>query len=238
MRTLLIDGEGLAYPATFANNPAVSAVGRVRKLMGELSACRAIVAFGSERGDCFRRKLWPAYKEGRGDPPDGMQAAIDGLSAEFMVRRLPGVEADDVLGILATHPGIEGERVIVANDKDMLTVPGLHHNFVKDPPRCVRHVPPEEADRRHMLQTLMGDDTDGYPGCPGIGPVKAEKILWGEPAGWWPRVALAFKAAKLTEADALVQARLARILRADDYDLSARTVLPWTPAGRKVVLHG
>jgi hypothetical protein len=69
-----------------------------------------------------------------------------------------------------------------------------------------------QADRFHMIQTLTGDVTDGYPGCPGIGPVKAEQILNVRetvPAGADPSrircrryVACcveAFKKAKLTE---------------------------------------
>ena len=35
----------------------------------------------------------------------------------------------------------------------------------------------EDADYFHMMQTLTGDTTDGYPGCPSVGKVTAEKIL-------------------------------------------------------------
>jgi DNA polymerase-1 len=72
-----------------------------------------------------------------------------------------------------------------------------------------------------MYQTLVGDTSDGYPGCPGIGPVKAEKVL-GMPPNWQDVVG-AYRAAKLTEADALVQARVARILRYGE------TPGTWTP---------
>lgn len=233
MRTLLIDGDGIAWPAAFANDPAASSVNRVRRLKADLSASRVIVAFGG--GNCFRRQLWPAYKAGRSEPPAGLAHAVAGLRGAYPCRELPGIEADDVLGILATHPGVEGERVIVAADKDLLSVPGLHHNpTVKGSPPAVRSVSVTEADRNHLRQTLTGDATDGYPGCPGVGPKRVDRVLWGDPSQWWSQVRLAFLAAGLTEADALTQARLARILRVEDYDLDARTVRPWCPPAARM----
>jgi DNA polymerase-1 len=82
--------------------------------------------------------------------------------------------------------------------------------------------------------------TDGYAGCPGIGPVKAEQLLNVRetmPAGTdphpqlrrWAAVVEAFKKAKLTEADALLQARLARILRCTEWDFDNSTVKLWEP---------
>ncbi len=83
-----------------------------------------------------------------------------------------------------------------------------------------------------MYQTLTGDSTDGYKGCPKVGPVAAARLLeplMGEPAGMWIAVLLSFKKAGLTEADALVQARVARILRHTDYDFTNKLPILWTP---------
>ena len=88
-----------------------------------------------------------------------------------------------------------------------------------------------EADWWHMYQTLCGDTTDGYAGLPGCGPKKAEKVIGtvDEPAPDWAAVAAAFTAKSLSEEDALVQARVARICRASDYDFKNKEVILWTP---------
>ena len=229
LRTLLIDGDGIAYPASATSNPGVWAVSRVRALQRELGAGRVIVALGDAREQYFRRQLWPAYKAKRRPPPAGVDHALTALHESFMSRTRPGLEADDVLGILATCESIEGERIVVGNDKDLLTIPGLHHRLGKDGPDRRVRVAPAVADRKHLAQALAGDSGDGYPGCPGIGEARAADILAGDHAPLWPRVVLAYQAAGLTEADALLQARLARILRAEDYDLAGRTVRPWSP---------
>jgi DNA polymerase-1 len=132
------------------------------------------------------------------------------------------------MGILATCDGMDDDRVIVSCDKDLMTVPGLHYN-PRAAARSVIAVSERDADYNHLRQTLTGDTCDGYPGCPGIGSEKVKRVLWGEPRQWWGQVVMAFRARGLSEADALLQARLARICRAADYDLAERRVIAWTP---------
>jgi DNA polymerase-1 len=120
----------------------------------------------------------------------------------------------------------------------MKQVPGEHYN----PKTAERFTVLEaQADYWHMQQTLTGDATDGYKGLPGCGPKGAAKILvqvgGGVAANWvsdwyWPRIIEAYENAGLTEADALVQARVARICRNSDYDFSERKVILWTPPPR------
>lgn len=89
----------------------------------------------------------------------------------------PGLEADDVLGILATHSTlVKGEKIIVSHDKDLGQIPGLHLNPMS-PDEGVYRIAPAFARRLLAYQVLVGDSTDNYPGRPGCGPVKAEKIL-------------------------------------------------------------
>ena len=76
------------------------------------------------------------------------------------------------------------------------------------------------------MQTLTGDVTDGYKGCPGVGEKKAETIL---KKGTWEEVLKAYEAAKLTEQDALQQARVARICRVEDFNYKLGDVNLWTP---------
>jgi DNA polymerase-1 len=89
----------------------------------------------------------------------------------------------------------------------------------------------DEADYWHLFQTLTGDQTDGYSGCPGIGPKKAEAILQhpDNQDDLWGVVVRTFVKAGLNEDEALVQARVARILRASDYDFEKKEPILWTP---------
>ena len=93
-----------------------------------------------------------------------------------------------------------------------------------------------------MMQTLTGDTTDGYTGCPGIGPKTAEKILQAalaegtteaNPAQlreiYWQHVVKAYAKAGLSEEEALTQARVARICRNSDYDFKTKQVILWSP---------
>ena len=90
----------------------------------------------------------------------------------------------------------------------------------------------DEANYRHMLQTLTGDTADGYPGCPGIGAVTAEKILTATDGTYpemWKAVIKTYEKKGLSEETALIQAQIARICRRDDYDFKRKEVKLWTP---------
>lgn len=145
------------------------------------------------------------------------------LGAEWVA----GFEGDDLLG-LASGPG----RIIASIDKDMRTIPGLHFNPDR-PDDGVVEVTPEQAWRFHLLQTLMGDRVDGYPGCPGVGAVKARRLLdkAATPAEAWDLVVAAYcKALGDVEGPkaALANARVARILQPGDVDDKMEVIL-WNP---------
>lgn len=155
--------------------------------------------------------------------------------------------------------GYAGRRIVVGRDKDFLSIPGLHHTIgdvdASGSP-IVREVTRAAADRFHMVQALAGDRIDGYAGCPGIGMTRAERIIddpkllvpqkgivtrgprkgeettkWvGEPtADIWQCVVSHYRKEGLTEEDAIRTARLARILRAEDYDQDKGRIILWTP---------
>jgi len=126
---------------------------------------------------------------------------------------------------MSTQPGREGKSIVVSQDKDMKTLPTTVWDG-KD----LLHISEAEADYWHMHQTLVGDNADGYKGCPKIGPVKAEKILAADnPLSLWDRVVSAYEANGLTFDDALKQARLARILRWSDWSVKDKQPILWTP---------
>jgi DNA polymerase-1 len=90
------------------------------------------------------------------------------------------------------------------------------------------HTSLEEADKHFLMQCLTGDLTDGYSGLKGYGPKTAEKLLGQRPA--WSLVEKAYLDAGLTKEDALTQARLARILRWEDWDAKKKKPILYTGA--------
>lgn len=80
------------------------------------------------------------------------------------------------------------------------------------------------------MQTLAGDQTDNYPGCPGVGMKTADKLLDGLiQKDMWSCVVERFNKAGLEEEEALLQARLAHILQVGEYDFDTNSVVMWTP---------
>tara|TARA_B110000902_G_scaffold204781_1_gene233015 strand:+ start:45 stop:344 length:300 start_codon:yes stop_codon:yes gene_type:complete len=86
-----------------------------------------------------------------------------------------------------------------------------------------------------MIQTLMGDKTDGYSGAVGIGPKKAEAALGdcGNVAQMWKAVVALYDKKGQTEEEAILNCRMARILRVEDYDTENHRVKLWGPTGHE-----
>lgn len=199
-----------------------------------MGATQTIVAFSS--GKNFRKDLDPAYKVNRtGKKPLAYWAIVDYIKSKFRTLMYPRCEADDVLGIQATLPEnlAKFTPVIVSDDKDMLTVPSHHLRLKKseDPElQGIFRITPERAEWFHFRQSLAGDHGDGYRGLEGVGPKKAEKIIGGfRGKAAWKAVVKAYKAAGLSENDALRNARLARILQASEFVQGKEQVKLWNP---------
>lgn len=163
----------------------------------------------------FRKVLDPSYKWQRKKTrkPLGYVAMLDWVQHHYRTFQKPGLEADDCMGILATKPDNIGKGIIVSDDKDMKTIPGRLYRPVSQE---LLEVSDEDADRAFFTQCLVGDPADGYPGLKGYGPRTAEKLLGSRPT--WQKVEQAYIKAGLSRDDALLQARLARILRWCDWD--------------------
>jgi DNA polymerase-1 len=124
------------------------------------------------------------------------------------------------MGIYSTkYPG----NIIVSPDKDMKQIPGQLYNFEE-----VFTITSTEGAKWHLIQSMAGDQTDGYSGVPGIGVKRAES-LFKDQGYSWKTVVKAFEDKGLSEDDALVNARLARILTVDDYDFEKREPILWSP---------
>lgn len=188
--------------------------------------------FSTDHNGGFRRQVLPTYKANR----DGKArpVALKYLREKLMSGWLPnvyireGLEADDCLGILSTQKSFmpDRQKIIVSVDKDMKSIPGHFFNF-GHPEEGVQYISEADADLWFYKQTLMGDTTDGYTGCPSIGPKTADKILAANPS--WEAVAQCYESKGLSEHEAVTQARVARILRASDYDFKNKQVKLWRP---------
>ena len=172
----------------------------------------------------FRKKILPEYKGHRQrKKPCGFKRVIQELKKNYKVILKDTLEADDALGIYATkYPG----NIIVSPDKDMRQIPGKLYDFKE-----TVEITPDEGARWQLIQTMAGDNTDGYSGVPGIGVKKAEKIF-NEKGYTWKAVVETFVEKELTEKDALINAQLARILTTDDYDHEKREPILWQPVGQ------
>ena len=172
----------------------------------------------------YRKQLDPSYKSNRkgSRKPVGYAALKDWVGKHYNTIMKPGLEGDDCLGILATRPG--NNCIVVSSDKDLRTIPGQLFNPSTDE---LMEISVQDADRFFFTQVLTGDPTDGYKGVPGIGPKKAETILGPRPS--WGAVEKAYITAGMTKADAITQARLARILRWSDWDAEKGEPILWKP---------
>jgi DNA polymerase-1 len=183
-----------------------------------------VVCALSDSGSNYRKTVDPTYKSNRKGTrkPVGYSAMKEWVGTEYNTIMKPGLEGDDCLGLLATRPG--NDCIMVSDDKDLKTIPGHLYRPQADEMLTITE---DEADRFFLTQVLTGDTTDGYKGVPGIGPKKAEVILGSRPH--WGAVEQAYIKAGLTKADALTQARLARILRWSDWDTEKGEVILWKP---------
>lgn len=204
------------------------------ELKGKLKADEILICLSCAHEENWRLGVLPTYKGNRDydNRPVHLGAIKAYLAENYRSYSRPTLEADDVMGILSTHPKlVPGRKIIVSEDKDMKTIPGWLFNPRKHTAPVL--VPEHEADYWHLYQTLAGDSTDNYKGCPGIGPVKAEKALTClSPAERWAVVVSLYESKGLTEEDALVQARVARICRHTDYDFKEKQVALWHPNDR------
>ena len=279
-RVVLVDGDVYAYQAAAACERAINwgdgtdddsclwtlhaeaedatltVDASIADLTTSTGADRVIVALSDK--DNWRKDVLPTYKSNRANVrrPLVLPVVRQYLRDNYEVWERPGLEGDDILGILATlKTVVPGEKVVASIDKDLSTIPGFHYRTHKRE-LGIFEVTREEADRWHILQSIAGDITDGYTGCPGMGMKAAEEFL-NEPymlvpqpytisrgknkgeegVKWvkestphlWDAIVSLFAKAGYNEAYALQQFRVARILRATDYDFQKKAPILWTP---------
>ena len=213
-------GEDVIFVTSNYSEAYKAVKGEIDKIKSHFGDFAEPVLFFSDTKN-FRKKISPDYKGHRNrKKPCGYKRVINNLRIEYNVITMNKLEADDAMGIYATqHPG----NVIVSPDKDMKQIPGKLYNL-----EDTTYITQEEGARWHLIQTLAGDQTDGYSGVPGIG-VKRADTLFNKEGYSWQTVVKAFEDKGLTEEDALLNARLARILTIEDYDTEKNEPKLWTP---------
>jgi DNA polymerase-1 len=194
----LIDGSSYLYRAFHALPPLSNATGEpTGALFGVVNMLRATLnekpdyaAFVVDApGRTFRDDLYAAYKANRQPMPDDLRAQVEPMmkiveALGFPILRVAGVEADDVIGTLATRAAADGIDVEVSTgDKDFAQLVGPRVTLVNTMSRSRLDregvvekfgVPPE---RIVDYLALMGDSIDNIPGVPKCGPKTAAKWL-------------------------------------------------------------
>lgn len=127
----------------------------------------------------YRNIMYPEYKMNRHADPTKQNIFVPTLrklAANLGIAiESDGREADDLLRIWAEQAIEAGDDYIVCSiDKDLDCIPGKHYNMKK---KELFEVSPETALRFYYEQLLKGDATDNIPGVPGVGNVKATKLL-------------------------------------------------------------
>lgn len=188
----ILDSDTLAFAAaSMAEGQDVSqacwnAENSLEKLAARLNGIPMTLYLTGENN--FRYKIFPEYKAYRRNlpRPTHLKAVKDYLVSQHNAILSDGNEADDLCGIDQCQSNSNGEDTILCHiDKDLDTIPGKHYN-----PAIVRNgvivreereyiISPKDAIYNFYYQLLVGDPTDGIKGAPGIGKVKAKRILEG-----------------------------------------------------------
>ncbi|WP_313425146.1 DNA polymerase I [Stenotrophomonas rhizophila] len=198
-RLVLIDGSSYLYRAFHALPPLTNAHGEptgalfgvVNMLRATLKERPAYVAFVVDApGKTFRDDLYADYKANRPPMPDDLRPQIEPMcriveALGLSILRIPGVEADDVIGTLALQGHQDGLQVTISTgDKDFaqLVRPGIElvntmTGSRMDSDAAVMDKFGVRADQIVDLLALMGDTVDNVPGVEKCGPKTAAKWL-------------------------------------------------------------
>lgn len=180
--------RGLANSQGLPTNAVFGFTKMLIKLMSERNPGYLAMLFDA-RGKTFRHELYPEYKANRPAMPEDLavqipyiKAVTDGFNIPWMEKS--GLEADDLIGTLATKAGDQGfEVVMVTGDKDFLQLIGPRiwlWDPMKDEKKELETVQENYGVAPEKLVDIMalsGDSSDNVPGVPGIGPKTAKTLI-------------------------------------------------------------
>lgn len=234
-RKILVDADGLLYKAAVKGTTVIEweqdevstllnldnawreFMVYVKRISAQTQSTDLLFCLSDKSSNYYRKEVLPTYKAKRPPKPAIYPAVKQRLLSNFPTKTIARLEADDLLGILS-----DKNTVQVSFDKDIKQVAGKFYDLTHD---IMLTISPEEADFWFYYQCLAGDSTDGYTGIPKVGDKKARKILDNNVC--WEAVLQAYEAKGLSESDALVQARVARILRPDEYCFETNKIKLW-----------
>ncbi len=196
---ILVDGSSYLFRAYHALPPLTNSKGEatgaivgvinmLRKMISDYQPQHIAVVFDAP-GGTFRNEIYDQYKANRPPMPDDLRQQIEPLHRIVQAMGLPllmehGVEADDVIGTLATRASAQGMRTLISTgDKDMAqlvdkntTLINTMTNVVMDRDGVIAKfgVKPEQIID---YLALVGDSSDNIPGVPKCGPKTAVKWL-------------------------------------------------------------
>ena len=147
------------------------------------------------KGGTFRHREFPTYKAQREAQPEAITEAVPYIKRLIEAYNIPIIEvadyeADDVIGTLALQADATGEfeTFMLTPDKDYAQLVSEHCRIFKPksfgPGYEILGVP-EVLAKYGLKRTeqvidylgLMGDSADNIPGCPGVGPKTAQKLI-------------------------------------------------------------
>ena len=205
-KLFLLDAYALIYRAYYAfiKNPRINSKGfNTSAIMGFVNTLEDVlkkenpshigIAF-DPAGPTFRHEAFEQYKAQREETPEAIRLSVPIIKEIIQAYRIPilevpGYEADDVIGTLATEAGRRGiPTYMMTPDKD-------YGQLVSD---CVFMYRPKYGDHEFEVMGvdavkakfnidspaqvidmlgLMGDTADNIPGCPGVGEKTAQKLI-------------------------------------------------------------
>src|SRR6202046_3160803 len=198
-KLILVDGSGYLYRAFHALPPLTNSRGEptgavlgvlnmLNKMIKEEAPERIAVVFDAP-GRTFRDDLFDQYKAHRAPMPDDLRAQVQPLhdtvaAMGVPLLRVPGVEADDVIGTLAMQAAGAGYKVLISTgDKDMAQLVGPNIELLN----TMSNTRLDRAGVKAKFDVfpeqiidylaLVGDSSDNIPGVTGVGPKTAAKWL-------------------------------------------------------------
>ncbi len=203
-KLFLIDAYAVIFRSYYAfiNRPTINSKGlNTSAIVGFCNTLREVLDKGNptylgvafDIGKTFRHDIFPPYKAQREATPEDIKAAVPYIQAILRAMNIPilaveGFEADDVIGTLALKAGDEGiETYMLTPDKDYGQL--IRKNVYMFRPRhgggydkigekeIMEKYGISSATQVIDLLALMGDSSDNYPGCPGVGEKTAAKII-------------------------------------------------------------
>lgn len=203
-KLFLLDAYALIYRSYYAfiRSPRINSKGlNTSAVMGFCNTLHEVltkenpdyIGVAFDHGKTFRHEAYPPYKAQREETPEDIKLSVPIIKDILKAYRIPilqvdGFEADDVIGTVATKAGSDGiSTFMLTPDKDygQLVKPNV---YMYRP----RHgggydiIGEKEIEEKYGIPTpsqvidllaLMGDSSDNYPGCPGVGEKTAVKLI-------------------------------------------------------------